>query len=385
MKIAMMVRAFMASPVPNDIAYSPTGVALSIAEGLSARGHDITFFGPEGTHLNNNVTVETKNVRPLASTAQQLYELIASTDLFQDYMPSLYDQYMVRDMFERAKAGEFDALMFHHPESAMGFAKLYPKVPVLYVLHDFIDDKRRQVIEMNLSPNQHFISISNSQRRDAPDFPYASTIHNGIDTELFSYSEDAEDYLMYAGRIVPDKGVKEAVRVALQTGRRLIITGQYTPVTQWYFDEHVKPRLNDRILYLGLIDKAQLAKYYQKAAALLVPIRWEEPFGLTMAEAMACGTPVIAFRRGSVPEVVEHGKTGFIVENTSEMIDTIENIGKIKRRDCRSHVERKFTIDNMVGHYEKVLSDLIYNTPPKTKTFIKGVKLISGKIVDQLR
>ena len=385
MKIAMMVRSFLASPVPNDIAYSPTSVAISIAEGLSAKGHEVTFFGPEGTKLEHNVAVETCGIRPLATTAQQLYELVATADLFQDYIPSLYDQYMARDMFERAQAGEFDALVFHHPESAMVLAQLYPKVHVLYVLQDYLYEKRRQIIEMNLSPNQHFISISNSQRRDAPDLTYAGTIYNGIDTDLFSYSEEAEDYLLYAGRIVPDKGVKEAVQVALQTGRRLIMIGQYTPVTQWYFDEHIKPHLNDRILYLGQIEKSQLAKYYQKAAALLMPIRWEEPFGLTMAESMSCGTPVIAFRRGSVPEIIEDGKTGFIVENTSEMIETIENISKIKRSDCRHHVERNFTIENMVNHYETVLHSIIYSAPPKTKTFIEGVKFISEKIVDQLR
>ena len=112
MKIAMMVRAFMASPVPNDIAYSPTGVAVSIAEGLSARGHDITFFGPEGTQLGSNVKVVTNNVRPLVSTAQQLYEMIATTDLFQDYIPSLYDQFMVRDMFDvKENAKVFSMLM----------------------------------------------------------------------------------------------------------------------------------------------------------------------------------------------------------------------------------------------------------------------------------
>jgi glycosyltransferase involved in cell wall biosynthesis len=384
MKIAMMVRSFMASPVPNDIAYSPTGVAVAIAEGLAARGHSVTFFGPEGTQLKG-VEVITNNVRPLASTAQQLHELVTATDLFKDYIPGLYDQYMARDMFERAKAGEFDVLVFHHPESAMGFARLYPKVPVLHVLHDFIDDVRRQVIEMHLSPNQHFVSISNSQRRDAPDFPYADTVHNGINTDIFAYSGEAEDYLMYAGRIVPEKGVKEAIQVALQTGRRLIITGQVLPTFQWYFDEHIRPHLNDRILYLGLIDQAQLAKYYQKASALLMPIRWEEPFGLTMAEAMACGTPVIAFRRGSVPEIIVDGKTGFIVENTSDMADTIENIGKIKRHDCRQHVEKHFTIAHMITGYETVLHSIVYDATPKTKTFIKGVRMISEKIVDQLR
>jgi len=165
----------------------------------------------------------------------------------------------------------------------------------------------------------------------------------------------------------------------------LFLVGQVLPNYQWYFDEYIKPHLSDRILYLGLIDQEQLKRYYQKAAALLMPIRWEEPFGLTMAEAMACGTPVIAFRRGSVPEVVVDGKTGFIVENTADMTETIENIGKIKRRDCRQHVENHFTLSHMVNQYESVLSSIVYSTPPKTKAFIKGVRLISEKIVDQLR
>lgn len=385
MKIAMMVRAYIASPVQNDIAYSPTGVAVSVAEGLASKGHVITFFGPEGTQLRENVTVETNGVRPLATTAQQLYDITSTNDLFQNYLPSLYDQYMVKDMFERATLGEFDILIFHHPESAMGYAKLYPHVPVLYVMHDYLDEKRRQVIEMHHSPNQHFVSISNSQRRDAPDLSYAATVYNGIDADMFSYCDNAEDYLMFAGRIVPEKGVKEAIQVALKTDRRLIITGQLLPTARWYFDEHIKPHLSDRILYLGMIDKAQLTKYYQKAAALLMPIRWEEPFGLTMTEAMACGTPVIAFRRGSVPEVIIDNKTGFIVENTAEMVDAIENIGKIKRLDCRKHVEQHFTINHMVNGYETVIRSLTSPAPQKAKTFIKGVRRISEKIVDQLR
>lgn len=384
MKIAMMVRSFMPSPVPNDIAYSPTSVAVSIAEGLAAKGHDITFFGPEGTHITG-ANVVTHSIRPLVTTAQEWHDVVTTTDLFEDYIPSLYDQYMARDMFERANMGEFDALLFHHPESALGFAKLYPKVPVIYTVHDYLEEMRHRVFEMNMSPNQHYISISNSQRRGAPDLPYAATIYNGINTDLFSFSDDAEDYLMFAGRVVPEKGVKEAVQVALQTGRRLIITGPISPLHQWYFDEYIKPHLNDRILYLGMIDKEQMAKYYQKAAALLAPIRWEEPFGLTMAESMSCGTPVIGFRRGSVPELVVHGKTGFVVDSTSEMIETIENIGKIKRRDCRQHVENHFTTAHMVNQYESAVSGILYNSPPKTKTFIQGVKYISEKIVDQLR
>jgi glycosyltransferase involved in cell wall biosynthesis len=357
-KIAMMVRAYLASPVPNDIAYSPAGVAIAVAEGLAKKGHQITFFGPEGTQLKNT-SIETCNIRPLVTSDSKFHELISTTDLFQDYVPSLFDQYMVKHMFHRASTGEFDALVFHHPESAMGYAELYPDVPILYVLHDHLDEKRRQVIEMHHSPNQYFASISNSQRREAPDLQYVATVYNGIDTKEFAFSAEAEDYLMFAGRIIPEKGVKEAVQVALKTERRLIITGQLPPTYRWYFDEFVKPHLSDRILYLGLIDKDQLAKYYQKAAALLVPIRWEEPFGLTMAEAMSCGAPIIAFRRGSVSEVVADGKTGFIVDSTAEMIEAVENLDKLNRQDCRRHVEQHFTVDQMVTNYETVLSQLV--------------------------
>lgn len=373
MKIAMMVRSYLASPVQNDIAYSPTGVAVAIAEGLGEKGHEVTFFGPEGTDIKHSA-VETCNIRPLATTGQELDELTQQEELFRHYVPSLYDQKMVKEMFERASAGEFDILMFHHFESAMGYAKLYPNVPVMFVLHDQLDEKRREVIEMHEAPNMHFISISDSQRRNAPDLSYLSTVYNGIDTDVFSFSEEAEDYLMFAGRIVPIKGVKEAVQVALKSGRRLIITGALSPPAKWYFDEHVKPHLSDKILYLGMIDREQLAKYYQKAAALLMPIQWEEPFGLTMAEAMACGTPVIAFRRGSVPEVIDDEKTGFIVENTSEMVEAIDKIDQIKRQHCRDHVLKNFTSERMVKEYEEACYSLVPDSKPKENPLLRGVR-----------
>ncbi|MDN5274839.1 MAG: group 1 glycosyl transferase [Candidatus Saccharibacteria bacterium] len=382
MKIAMMVRAYLVSPVSNDIAYSPTGVAVAIAEGLAKRGHEVTFFGPEGTKLET--TVETCNVRPLATTANQLFDMVNVTDLFKDYIPSLYDQYMTRIMFERARAGEFDVLFFHHPESAAPYARLYPDVPVVYTLHDYLDSTRRQIMEMHTSPNQHFVSISNSQRRDAPDLKYAGTVYNGIDTDAFAFSDSHEDYLMFAGRIVPEKGLKEAVQVALQTGKRLLIAGSTLPTSQWYFDEYVKPFLSDKILYLGMMDRDQMARYYQKALALLVPIQWEEPFGLTMAEAMACGTPIIAFRRGSVPEVVDDTKTGFIVDNTSSMIEAVEKIDSISRKQCRKHVENNFSLTQMIDGYEKVLASIITPASPvraETKKIIRGLKKLSGKLL----
>jgi len=358
MKIAMMVRGFLQTPVPNDIAYSPAKVAQSIAEGLTKNGHDVTFFGPEGTQLDVT-TIETCGLRPLATDMTEFDNKVSTTDLFADYRFSLYDTVMARTMLERAKAGEFDCVVFNHFESVLPLAPLFPEVPIAYILHDFMDEERREAIEFHSSPNQYFISISDNQRRNAPDLNYAATVYNGIHPDFFAYEDQAEDYLMFSGRITPAKGVKEAVQVAIQSGRRLLIAGSLSKHDYWYFDENVKPFLNDKILFLGMLDKEQIIKYYQKALALLIPIQWEEPFGLTMAEANACGTPVIAFNRGAVPEVVINNKTGYIVDNSAEMIIAVDKLDKIKRHDCHEHAKRHFKESRMVKDYEVALQSII--------------------------
>lgn len=388
MRIAMMVRGFITTPPQNDIAYSPAGVAKAIAEGLAGKGHAITFFGPEGTTLDNGVVVETCNIRPVASTSLDLDKQIATNDLFSDYRFGLYDAVMARTMLERARDGEFDCAVFNHFESVLPLAPLFPTVPIVYILHDNMDEHRREVLELHSSPNQFFISISDSQRRNVPDLNYAATVYNGVDTECFTYSDECEDYLFMAGRIVPEKGVKEAVQIAQQTKRRLLIAGSLSPQNYWYFDEHIKPFLDDKILFLGMLDREQLVKYYQKAAAVLAPIQWDEPFGLSMAEANSCGTPVVAFRRGSVPEVVDDGKSGYIVDNSAEMIMAIEKLNKINRKDCAARVRKHFSEEIMVSNYERVLQEIIdgwkqpHSKTPRLlgKKFARGIsKLITGQ------
>lgn len=358
MKIAMMVRSFLETPVPPGAAYSPATVAHALAEGLQAAGHEITFFGPEGTNLDV-AKVETCNLRSFFTTMDEFDDQIATADLFSNYRFAINDGVMARAMLDRAKAGEFDVVVFHHFESAVTLAPLYPEVQVAYILHDFMDAERSRVIQINTSDNQHFISISDSQRQFAPDLNYAATVYNGVDVEAFVPAErhsDDDEYLFFSGRISPDKGVKEAVQVALHSKRRLLIAGNLSKQNYWYFDEHIKPYLDDKILFLGMLDKAQLIKYYQKAKALLVPIQWEEPFGLTMAEANACGTPVIAFHRGAVPELIVDGKNGFIVNNTAEMIMAVEKLDKIKRNDCREHIVSNFSTERMINNYADVLA-----------------------------
>ena len=359
MRIAIMVRGVLPAPRPVDIMYSPLDIAVTISEQLTLRGHNITFYGSSdgGLKVTN---IESCHLRPLVRNNQEWQALITTTDLFTDYIPSLYDQVLVQEMFKQAADGQYDLLHFHHPESAMPYSRLFPSVPVIYTLHDQIDTQRREIIEEFASSNQHFVSISNNQRSGAPSLSYAATIYNGVDTALFVPKKgEHENYLLCVGRIVPDKGIKEAVQVALATGLRLFIIGQVQDSEKWYFEAHIKPHLSDKILFLGHLEHTQLVLFYQSALALLMPVQWEEPFGLTMIEAMACGTPVIAFRRGSIPEIIIDGKTGYIVDTVKEMIEAVNKLPTIRRSSCRQHVIRNFSIDRMVSGYETVFKDTL--------------------------
>ncbi|HET8690214.1 MAG TPA: glycosyltransferase family 4 protein, partial [Candidatus Saccharimonadales bacterium] len=321
-----------------------------------------TYFGPNGTRLKKlkNLEVYTNNLRPLVHNYEEFRDLTESPELMNHYYPSMWDFYYAQKMFERARAGEFDLLHFHHPETAMPFVKMYPEVPVVYTLHDPVYNWYKETFEMYNTPNQYYISISDNQRRTAPDLNYVATVYNGIDPEMFAFSEEEhDDYLLFAGRIVPEKGVKEAIQVAMEADMRLLIIGPLYPDHQEYFDQHIKPFLNEKILYLGFIGRQELVRYYQKAKALILPAQWEEPFGLTTIEAMACGTPVIALRRGAFPEIIEDGQNGYVVDSLADMLDAIKKIHLISSKACRDHVVENFSIKQMVDGYEKAYREVV--------------------------
>lgn len=360
MKIAMMVRAYIPMPRPSDMIYAPIDLAVAIAKGLGERGHQVTLFSPLGTEVHGqNVTVDTMNLRALVKNQTEFTALLDNTEYLSHDVPGLWDRYMVNEMFARAAAGDFDLVHFHHPETAMSAAARHPTVPTVYTLHDPIYPWYRELFELYSTPNQHYISISNNQRRDAPDLPYLTTIYNGTNVDLFTFSDKHEDYLLYAGRITAEKGVKEAIQIARSSSHRLLIIGPINHGSEDYFNQYIRPELDDQILYLGRMDQDMLPKYYQKAKAVLTPIQWEEPFGLTTVEAMACGTPVISLHRGAAPEIIEHGKTGFVVGSIAEMIEAVGRIDQINRADCRRHVEQHFATKQMVDHYEQAFHTLL--------------------------
>lgn len=359
MKIAMMVRGFITVPQPRDLIYAPIDLAISIAHGLVKQGHQVDFYAPMGSKING-VNIKSLNLDPLIHNAQDFRDLITNTELMVHNYAGMWDGRMVSEMFAQAEAGKYDILYFVHPESGLQGAFNHPKIPVVYTLHDPVSDWYKNMFGIFNSDNQYFVSISNNQRREAPDLNYVDTIYNGLDINKFPYSDKHDDYLLFVGRIVPDKGVREAVQVAKATHHRLIIIGPViVPDTQEYFDKHVKPFLDDQILYLGFMEPSQLPKYYQKAKALLTPVQWEEPFGMTTIEAMASGTPVITFRRGAAPEIIIDGKTGFVVDTTAEMIEAVHKIKDIDRRDCREHVRRNFSTKRMVNDYAAAFENIL--------------------------
>ena len=357
MKIATMVRAYLPAPRPADIVYAPIDLAMAISEGLAEKGHEVTYYGPEGS--KPPVKLRSLKLKPLARNNQEFQKLVQSADMQMHYIPGLWDYYYARDMFERARAGEFDLLHFHHAESAIPFASLYPDVPVIYTVHDPIFPWYQEVFDMYHSDNQFYISISDSQRKPAPHLPYIATVYNGIHIKDYKYSETGGDYLMFAGRIVPEKGVAEAVQIARRTGNKLNIIGPVFANSKQYFNKRIKPYLTDDIKYLGYMEREKVSEYMRGAKAFLMPIKWEEPFGMTMIESMASGTPIIATKRGSVPEVVVDGVTGFIVNNIRGMDQAVGKIDTISRKVCRDYVVKNFGIKNMVDGYERAFEAVL--------------------------
>jgi hypothetical protein len=203
-----------------------------------------------------------------------------------------------------------------------------------------------------LSERVALVAISRAQLRHLPDARWAATIPNAIDVSSFPVGDGGEDFV-FLGRIAREKGAHLAAEAAHRAGASLVLAGRVeVPEEEAYFEERLRPLIDDRVLFLGEVDTEQKRSLLAGARALLFPIEWDEPFGMVVVEALACGTPVVAFRRGAVPELVEDGVTGFVVDDVEGMIDAMGEIGRLDRAACRRSVEGRFDIDRMVRDYE---------------------------------
>jgi glycosyltransferase involved in cell wall biosynthesis len=229
------------------------------------------------------------------------------------------------------------------------------KTPMVTTIHGFSSPKIIQVFK-KYNYNNHYVSISNSDR--SPELDYVATVCNGIDKNLFTLNEVPDNYLLFFGRIHHDKGTWEAIQIAKKAKMKLIISGIVQDQT--YFNEKVVPFLNDvDVIYMGSSGPDERDKLLGKAFALLHPINFAEPFGLSVAEAMFCGTPVIAFDKGSMSELILHEKTGFLVHSIDEAVETISAIKQIDRLYCRVWAEKNFSKEKMVEDYVAVYDSIL--------------------------
>jgi glycosyltransferase involved in cell wall biosynthesis len=204
------------------------------------------------------------------------------------------------------------------------------------------------------------VAISDAQRTPVPDLNWVATVYNGIDVAGFPFQDDKEDWVLFVGRFNPDKAAHLAIDATRAAGRRIVLAGKVSePVEREYFEQAIRPRLGDDADYVGEADASLKRELYAKAACLLFPIQWPEPFGMVMIEAMACGTPVVALNRGSVPEVVVDGRTGIVCATEDELPAAIGKAERLRPADCRAHITEHFDLSVMADGYEKVYREVV--------------------------
>ena len=250
-----------------------------------------------------------------------------------------------------------------HDHTVFGpvYAEHVTNQPVLTTIHGPFNDELTDIYE-RIADHVPIIAISHAQHVPVPHIPIAKVIHHGVDASDFPIGTGAGGFCLFLGRMSPDKGAHRAVVAAKQAGVPLVMIGKMREAWEFeYYEEHVKPHLSDDVQYLGEVPHEEKVQLLADAKALLFPIRWNEPFGMVMIEALACGTPVISFPEGAAPEVVDHGRTGFLVNSEEEMADALGRIEEIDRADCRAAVEGYFSTDRMVGEHIALFEEILAN------------------------
>ena len=251
------------------------------------------------------------------------------------------------------QSDQFDIIHNNYDFLPLTYSRLI-KTPMITTIHGFSSPKILPVFK-KYNKTTNYVSISDADR--SPDLNYIRTIYHGIDINNFTLNENKGDYLLYFGRIHADKGTWEAIQVAKMSKMKLVIAGIIQD--KKYFDECVKPYLNEDITYIGSVGPQERDSVLRSAYALLHPINFNEPFGLSVVESMACGTPVLAFGKGSMPEIIQNGTNGFIVSNLEEMAESLKYIENISRKLCRETVIKRFSQEKMVKEYIKVYKEIL--------------------------
>ncbi len=371
MKIALIGSIWITIPPENFGFGSQEYLQYELVEGLIKKGHDVTLFAASGSKTSAKLVPtapkQVIDLQPADSRTKETFELMNLSEAFK-------------------RAGDFDIIHNHLLPSGLLFPDLV-KTPVVHTLHHQIY-KTSEIYMYKKFKSQKFVSISDSQRKIMPELNYVSTVYNGIDTNDYTFNARPKgDYLLYLGRLKRYKGVHTAIELAQKLKIPLKIAfpdpnpsqPDYEEVNEYWLKD-IKPQIKDNIEHIGLVQGAEKIKILQNAKALIFPVEREEPFGMSVIEAMSCGAPVIVYGKGALPELVKDAETGFIIkQNRQDPLNTsifdaglaglekaVKNIftmpqaqyAKI-RQNCRASVEQNYTISKMVDGYEAVYRKLL--------------------------
>jgi glycosyltransferase involved in cell wall biosynthesis len=338
LRIAMIAPPWFSVP-PRGYGGIESMVA-DLVDGLVGRGHHVTLIGAgrAGTQAQRFVPiyVEPPSTR-LGDPLPEVLHVAAAASVLADLdVDVVHDHTLAGPLLARRRP-EPTVMTAHGPVVGE---------PGDYLAH--------------LGSTVEVVAISEAQRRQRPEVNWIATVHNSVDVSSFPFGRGDAGYVLFLGRFNPEKAPHLAIDAARAAGRRIVLAGKLNePPERQYFEQEIRPRLGPGVEYVGEADATTKRELYAGAEALLFPACWEEPFGLVMIEAMACGTPVVALRRGSVPEIVHHGLTGFVLDRPEQMAAAIEVVGELDRAECRAHVERHFDSPGMVRGYEAVYHTLV--------------------------
>ncbi len=333
MKVAVLSPVAWRTP---PVHYGPwEQMASNLTENLVKLGCEVTLFA-----TGDSITAGTLN-----AVIAKGYE----TDRNQD--AKVVECLHISNLMENASY--FDIIHNHFDFLPLTYSKLIT-TPMITTIHGFSSERIIPVYK-KYNDNTYYVSISNADR--SPELKYLATVYNGLNTDEFSFNEYPEDYLLYFGRIHHDKGAAEAIAIATKANKKLIIAGIIQDEN--YFNQQVKPYLNEDITFIGHAGPELRNQLMGKALALLHPINFDEPFGLSVVEAMLCGTPVIAFNRGSMPELIENQKNGFLVKNTQEAVQILKTDLGIDRKFCADSARKRFSSKRMAEEYLNLYHQII--------------------------